>query len=159
MDFCRESPVPLASCFTYRYDGTDWMRGSELGDRQKLSVLLGLYHNMPGFFESVWKGYVGLRNTFEAVGLSLPAIMEWDGILAPVATMSVFDRLNAEVSTTPSGTAHFANLLLPHSPFVYDAKCVPRPDPLDWLGSHPLRMKDSTKIGHEVRYAQYFEQF
>jgi hypothetical protein len=76
MDFCRESPVPLASCFAYRYGGTDWMRRSELGDRQKLSVLLGLYLNMPGFFESVWKGYVGSRNPFEAVGLSLPAIME-----------------------------------------------------------------------------------
>jgi hypothetical protein len=158
MDFCRESPIPIASCFTYRYDGTDWLRTSDLDDGQKLSVLLGLYLNMPGFFESVWKGYVGLRGLAENAGLSLPAIMEWDGTLAPIVTLPVFDRMSEDLASAPKGTAHFAHLLMPHGPFVYDAQCVPRPDPFDWLGSHPLHRKDTTTEGREVRYSQYFVQ-
>jgi hypothetical protein len=85
LDYCAETPVPLATCFTYRYDGTDWLRASSLDDSQKLSVLLGMYLNLPGFFESVWKAYVALRGLSERVGIPLPAIMVWDGSPAPSA--------------------------------------------------------------------------
>jgi hypothetical protein len=158
LDFCAETPVPLASCLTYRYDGTDWLRASSLDDSQKLSVLLGMYLNLPGFFESVWKAYVDLRSLSERVGISLPAVMVWDGTPAPIAAMFALGHYRERVISAPPGAAHFVHLLLPHGPFVYDSNCQLREKPLGWLGSHPLHRKDSTPTGRELRYRQYFPQ-
>jgi hypothetical protein len=158
MDYCAETPVPLATCFTYRYDGTDWLRTSSLSDSQKLSALLGMYLNLPGAFESIWKAYVGLRELTANIGVSLPAVMIWDGTPAPIAAMSAFDHYRETVLLAPSGTAHFAHVLLPHGPFIYDENCQMREEPLGWLGSHPLHRKDNTPAGRELRYQQYFPQ-
>jgi hypothetical protein len=158
LDFCAETPVPLASCLTYRHDGTDWLRTSSLNDSQKLSVLLGMYLNLPGFFESVWKAYVDLRGLSAKIGIPLPAVMVWDGTPAPIAAMSALDHYRETVLSAPPGTAHFAHLLLPHGPFVYDSNCQLREKPLSWLGSHPLHQKASTPAGRELRYREYFPQ-
>ncbi len=158
LDYCAESPVALNSCFTYRYDGTDWLRDAALDDDQKMSVLLGMFFNLPGFFESVWKGYVKVRRTTEKIGLTLPPILAWDGIVAPVASISAFGEFRESVLTSPAGHAHFAHLLMPHSPYVFDANCQLRGEPLGWLGSHPLYEKDNTPEGRRLRYEQYFGQ-
>jgi len=158
MDFCAEAPVPLALCFTYRYDGTDWLKSVALGDYQKMTVLLGMYFNLPGVFESLWKSYVGLRDTAEMIGLSLPAVMAWDGSAASANAASAFDTFRETVVAAPSGTAHFAHLLLPHSPYVFDRDCSLRTPPFDWLSHRSLHRKSNSAAGRERRYDQYFAQ-
>lgn len=158
MDFCRETPVPLSSCFTYRYDGTDWLKTSGQSDREKLSVMLGLYLSLPGAFESAWKGYVGLRRIASNVGVDLPDLLAWDGILAPISTRSAFGTIRHSIATSPPGTAHFAHLLLPHGPYVYDEDCELRGSPFGWLSSHPLYERDNSETGRALRYPQYFDQ-
>jgi len=158
MDFCIDSPIPVESCFTYRHDGTDWLRSSDLNDVQRLSVLLGMYLNLPGFFESVGKSYVRLRNSVGEIGISLPSNFAWDGSLASIAGMSALRHLRQAVIGAPSGTAHFAHIALPHGPYVYDEECNLRGNPFRWLESHPRYEKVNTPSGRELRYEQYFTQ-
>ncbi len=158
LDFCAETPVPLASCFNYRYDGTDWLRTATLSDFRKMSVLLGMYLNLPGLFESGWKSYVKLRGQAQRIGVSLPTILAWDGNPSPITAVSALDHLREPVLEAPQGTAHFAHLLLPHGPYVYDAECNLRGPPFGWLSSHPLHEKDNTQAGRALRYQQYFVQ-
>ncbi|HEB88450.1 MAG TPA: hypothetical protein ENI85_02675 [Deltaproteobacteria bacterium] len=158
LDFCSRSPVPLASCFTYRLDGTDWLRGDALPGREKLAVLLGMYLNLPGFFEWMGKTRVRLRDKARRIGFDLPEPIEWDGTVAPIAAMVSFARFRDSVLAAPPGTAHFAHLLLPHSPYVHDENCQLRERPLQWRSSHPLYQKDNSPEGRRERYALYFGQ-
>jgi len=158
MDFCAEAPVLLASCFTYRHDGTDWLRSAALSDYQKMTVLLGMYFNLPGAFEGFWKSYVGLRDMGAQIGVDLPAIMAWDGSAASANAASAFDRFRETVVAAPSGSAHVAHLLLPHSPYIFDRDCGLRTPPFDWLSHRPLHRKSNSAAGRERRYGQYFAQ-
>ncbi len=158
MDFCAEAPVTVAFCFTYRHDGTDWLKTAALSDFQKMTVLLGMYFNLPGIFETLWKSYVRLRDYAENIGVALPAIMAWDGSAASINAMSAFEAFRQKVIAAPSGTAHFAHLLLPHGPYVFDRNCNLRVPAFGWLSNQPLHRKSNTPAGREQRYGQYFAQ-
>jgi hypothetical protein len=158
MDFCAAATVDLASCYTYRYDGTDWLGDADLDDFDRMSVLLGMVLNRQGFLETFWKAWVGLRRAAGGIGLPLPALMEWDGHVAPIVSFDALDHLRDEILAAPAGTAHFAHLLVPHSPYVYDADCRLANAPLGWLSGHPLHERDNTREGRERRYALYFGQ-
>ncbi len=158
LDFCSGSPVDLASCFTYRLDDTDWLRGQALPDADKLAVLLGMYFNLPGFFEWAGKTHVRLHEGARRLGIPLPSPMEWDGAVAPIAAAASFDRFRDSVLAAPPGTAHFAHFLLPHGPYVYDENCRLRGSPFHWLGHHPIHGEGNTPEGRRDRYVRYFDQ-
>lgn len=158
LDYCTESPVPLAACYTYRYDGTDWLGDADLGSHDKLSVLLGIFLNHPGAMESMWKAYEWLRSTSAALGVHLPELMTWDGRVSPMASMSALSFLRANLAEAKLGSAHFAHLMLPHSPYGYDSTCTLRSKPLRWRNHHPLMKTANTSLQREMSYRQYFEQ-
>jgi hypothetical protein len=147
MDYCQESPVPPASCYSFRYDATDWLRSAQLSDYQKMNVLLGLYLNLPGMLESGWKAYTALRTALSRVGVQLPDVMAWDGNLTPVSTMSVMNDFREAVISGPRGSAHFAHLMLPHGPYAFDDQCELLDRPLRWLSYHPLYIKGNSATG------------
>ncbi|HHJ14650.1 MAG TPA: hypothetical protein ENJ79_09810 [Gammaproteobacteria bacterium] len=158
MDYCTNSPVPLDSCFTYRFDATDWLQSSPLDDIQKMNVLLGMYLNLDGFFEAAWKSYTRIFRYAREHGLPLPQIMAWDGTVAPAATVDMIEYLRRSVAQAPAGTALFGHLLLPHGPYIFDKDCNIQGHPLDWVSSHPLHEKANTRAGRRKRYTLYFAQ-
>lgn len=158
LDYCRQSPVRITSCLTFRYDGTDWLRDAGLSDEDKLAVLLGIYLNHPGAMEWFWKSHTQLRSLAGRLELPLPAIMTWDGRVSSLASVAALQRLHRDLEQAAPGDAYFAHLLLPHSPYALHEHCALRGAPLQWRNHHPLQQKHSTAAGREIRYRQYFEQ-
>lgn len=158
MDFCRQSPVPILSCTTYRYDGTDWLFSAAVSGSDKHDALLGMYLNQPGMLEALWQLYGALRSTASAIGLTLPELLSWDGRMAPLAAVSVLPQLHAALEDAPPGSAFFAHLLLPHSPYAYEAGCRLRERPLEWLSHRPRNARSNNSAGRSVRYERYSEQ-
>jgi hypothetical protein len=158
MDYCSESLVPIASCYTYRHDSTDWLSDSGFDDNQKMSVLIGMYLNHPGAMESFFTVYAWLREKLKGVGVNLPAFLQWDGKVTPVATVAALEQLTSRIGTAERGDAFFAHLLIPHAPYVYSSDCQLRQEPFDWLSNYPHRLRTNTAEGREMRYQQYFEQ-
>ncbi len=158
MDFCVESPIPLASCTTYRHDGTNWLRRAELDPWAKMSVLLGLYLNSRGFLESFGKDYQRLRRRLDERGISLPELVSWNGILAPPNGLRALEQLQERALSGPRNATYFAHLLLPHFPYVFDARCDYDPRPLDWLGNNPRHLKNNTPVERAERYPKYWAQ-
>ncbi len=157
MDYCQESPVPIASCFYYRYDGVNWLRNPDIDDFQKSSILLGLYLNEQGLPEAIWKAYVKTRRRLRKVGITLPAIMTWDGTVASIATMSAIEPIREAILAAPEGSAHFGHLMLSHGPYVFDRTCKMQDGMLDWLNHRPLHGKFNTAQGREQRFEVYFD--
>ncbi len=158
MDFCQESPAPIASCFTYRFDGSDWLRTAALDDTDKLNILFGMYFNLPGFFELARKGYVRLHEAALVVGITLPSGIVWDGRVTPIASINAFDHFRETVLESGPGTAHFGHIALPHGPYVLDSHCNLTGNPFGWLSHRPLHGRENTTEGRRIRYEQYFDQ-
>ncbi len=53
---------------------------------------------------------------------------------------------------------HFAHLLMPHGPYVFDAGCQLRPGVLKWRKNSPLHRKENTQSSRALRYRLYFDQ-
>jgi arylsulfatase A-like enzyme len=53
---------------------------------------------------------------------------------------------------------HFAHLLMPHGPYVFDAGCQLRPGALKWRKNSPLYRKENTQSSRTLRYHLYFDQ-
>jgi hypothetical protein len=158
MDFCRQSPVPIRSCTTYRYDGTDWLFSDAVSGSDKHDVLLGMYLNQPGMLEALWQLYDALRSTASAIGVTLPELLSWDGRVVPLAAVSVLPQLHAALEDAPPGSAFFAHLLLPHSPYAYAAGCRLRERPLNWLSHRPRNARSNDSVERSIRLEQYSEQ-
>lgn len=158
MDFCKESPATIASCFTYRFDGSDWLRTAALDDTDKLNILFGMYFNLPGFFELARKGYVRLQDIASDVGITLPSGIVWDGRVTPIASINAFDHFRRTVLESAPGTAHFGHIDLPHGPYVLDEFCNLTGNPFGWLSHRPLHGRENTTEGRRIRYEQYFDQ-
>lgn len=158
MDFCSAAPIPIASCTTYRYDTARWVGDAALGDVDQAAVLLGMLLNRPDFFEVAMKAWVRLRHAAaRTVGLR-PARIDWDGQSAPIVALEALAHLQDEVLAAPPGTAHFAHLLLPHGPFVFDEDCALTGAPLEWPSARPLHRRSNDADGRRRRYVRYFAQ-
>ena len=158
MDFCKGSPAPVTSCFTYRFDGSDWLRTAALSDTDKLNVLFGMYFNQRGLFELGRKSYVRLKDAAAGIGIGLPSGIVWDGRVTPIASANAFDHFQKTILESDRGTAHFGHIDLPHGPYIMDANCNPTGTPFGWLSHRPLHRLENTSEGRQVRYEKYFDQ-
>ena len=66
MDYCKEFPALVDHCYSYRHDGTNWLKSTDFGDIDKLNVLFGLYlQRSDEMVETVLKLYVRLAQRLE----------------------------------------------------------------------------------------------
>lgn len=157
MDYCREFAALIAGCYTYRHDGTDWLKASSLDSFEKLKVFFGLYLQLSGMAESVLKAYVRAGQWLQAHGIRLPGLLEWDSP-SSINAMAAFDRIAEEVTTGPDGTAYFAHLLIPHGPYVFDRECRLRGNFSSWMSNRPPYRRDNDEGERALRYRNYFDQ-
>ena len=158
MDFCTHAPVELAACRTYRHDGMGWIDGDAWDATSKTRILLGIYGNRQGWIEFVMKRVRRTHRALANAGLELPTILAWNGTLAPLNGMEALEQLERDVLAGPADATWFAHLLVPHSPYVFEASCEIRRDPYRWLSNHPRYLKNNDEAGRAIRYAQYAEQ-
>jgi arylsulfatase A-like enzyme len=79
--------------------------------------------------------------------------------LSAVATLPVFERLAEDLAEAQPGSLYYAHMMVPHSPYAYDAECEVRPM-RDWLtnsAGHGMLMSNSSK-SIAARVPLYLEQ-
>ena len=126
---------------------------------KKVWIIASMYLRRSTIHTEIRKLHKFFRGIAAPHGWRLPK-WDWNRIhVGPVPVFSVIERLIADLSASPGGTLYFAHLLLPHSPFIYDAACRLRPV-ADWMdradsGDIPPYNTSETR---RVRYERYFEQ-
>ena len=76
--------------------------------------------------------YKALRPFLAALRVNLPDWPDGDQKVGPIPVLPIFDRLIADVSSSPGGTMFFAHLLIPHFPYSVDSECR-----IHNVGMHP----------------------
>lgn len=159
MDYCKEFPALVDHCYSYRHDGTNWLKTSDFGDLDKLNVLFSLYlQRSDEMLETVLKLYVRLAEQLRDGGVVLPELPKWDDGPSPANAMVAFDRVIADVAAGEGGSAYFAHLLIPHAPYIYRSDCSQRSDVNGWLSNRPPFRREMSESGWLRSHAAAFEQ-
>ena len=158
MDYCRGQPELIERCFTYRSDETNWLKEAKLSDADKLDFFLGQYLQLSDIAEEALKTYAKLQRQAGEHNIALPPLPEWSVNPAIMVAMTTMDQIVEDVVSGGGGRAYFAHLLMPHSPFVLDARCELRSDFSDWISSRPPYRKENSEDERAQRFPFYFEQ-
>lgn len=159
LDFCTDPRVDNSTCYDYNYRGIKALQELSFTELEKVWIIASMYLRRSIIHTEIRKLYRFLRGIAGPYGWRLPK-WDWNRIhVGPVPVLSVIERLIADLSASPGGTLYFAHLLLPHSPFIFDATCRLRPV-ADWMdradgGNIPPYNTSETR---RVRYERYFEQ-
>ncbi|RPJ69679.1 MAG: hypothetical protein EHM24_17890 [Acidobacteria bacterium] len=148
-----------ASCRTYASRSLNVLDALDVPLRAKLSVVAGTYLVQSEVYSRTKNRYRAIRQHLAGV-LPLPA-WNWDlGIPTTASSMEMFEAVSEDLSKARAGTLVFAHILIPHSPYVYDGSCRPRPakewmERGDWdIGGGVVNVRE----GRSARYAAYLQQ-
>ena len=154
----HETKLTRRVCDAYAYVSLDWLAQTELPSFDKAVFLLERALQRSTLYYNVWRRYRRLRIRFPE--FSLPG---WPGkpAFAPVDAVAKTRRLIARLGTLERGTATFVHLLLPHGPYVYDARCRLRVPSSQW-GAHGNPQDhgkiESVRRVDRLEYGKYLEQ-
>ena len=161
LDYCHAEGVSVASCFTYAGNTVGNIAALPMPVLAKAQLVTFYYlSNQLLLYRFSGQLYRQLHRSLGSVNVSLPA-WDWDGDHVTPPMSVVTDRLLADIGEDPRGEFVFAHVVLPHSPYMYDANCVPNHQARDRLNAgspnaHPPRV--NTEEGRRRRYELYEEQ-
>ncbi len=133
MDFCRASGLEVASCFTYRASSIKIFEGVDISAGQKARAMLGQFVLLSPVHNLVRAAYRVLR--YRLAGADFAQLPPWTletMFLPPVESLSLLERLGADIVAAGRGRMYFVHLLLPHYRYAYDADCELRPRVAGW---------------------------
>jgi arylsulfatase A-like enzyme len=155
---CSSSDDIAASCYTEDQAGIKELEQVELAVRDKAILISKVYVSL-----SVINGAFGYKNDYiqhmaRRRGWSWPDWWSNEQGMGPLRALTALTTLGGDVAQSRPGQMFFAHLLLPHFPYVFDAKCNVR-KPAEWepaFDAEPL--PPNTIESRERRYALYLEQ-
>ncbi len=137
LNFCEDDELnrvdAVESCFTSPVAHITSINDLPLTTVERAKLVAGVFSQLSFLVTKLWDRYQVSRTRSNG---SKPSVPRWRSPpkLGPVGTMRVFDRLVDDLARIKPGNAYFAHLLMPHTPFAYDASCAIRPDPYSWAG-------------------------
>lgn len=139
LDFCPADLAAEMDCSIYRYDVIPWSRLVEADLTERL-YLIG-------------KNWIQRSDIIKTAMRLIGTRLDWDGQVSPIASQYAFERFIGQVADSKAGEFHFAHLLFPHYPYIYNSDCQiqPRPWLNQWGGTGPDRTR-------AIRNARYFGQ-
>jgi hypothetical protein len=158
VDLCASSAQIIASCYTEDHTGIKSLKDTKISLEEKTILIYQLYARLAAIDNGLSYLNAMVRGFAERHGWDWP---KWwsDGLSMPALrathTMSL---LAEEVARSRSGQLFFAHLLIPHSPYIYDANCDER-DPAEWEPAYDLvPLPPNTTQSRTQRYARHLEQ-
>lgn len=142
INFCTEL---VAKCTLYPENSPTALLGEGYGVGDRLRVVGTLYLATNSVFQEIQKR---IPEKFFLIHV---------GPLKMVPTL--LEALKKDMQESKGDTLFFAHVLMPHSPYVYDSKC--RPKPLSaWLSRKEFNeaSRKNSPEGYQLRYAAYYEQ-
>ena len=158
LDLCKMAQRIIASCYTQDHTGLKALEQVAFAPDTKAMLLFRLYCGLSVINHAFiyWNSMV--REFADRNGWSWP---EWwlqgQGMPA-IRAIHTLSILADEVTRSRPGQIFFAHVLIPHSPYIYDAECRER-HPIDWEpASDPSPMPPNTTQSWARRYALYLQQ-
>ena len=160
LDFCHGFTGAIDSCYLYSYSSPRLIRDLDLTVSEKTKLILGNYFINKASVRIILDGYNSASSLFtENV---LPAWSRRNYDLFSLGVPAVVARLKKDISKNPGGRLFFAHLLLPHSPYAWDADCQLRNNSATWLSRRlnlqNLLANDSDPQYRVTAYKYYFQQ-
>jgi len=121
LDLCGDTSGIV--CDTYSYSEIAVLEEAPLPAVEKARIIAGVYLSRTNLQEEVRQHYAALRARVAFAGRVLPAWEPQPVRVGPLTSMSVLRNLVAEVGKAGAGQYLLAHVLIPHSPYVYDADC------------------------------------
>lgn len=144
----------------YTAESIHALAGTSLSAAEKLSHILGAYCRLSWLLSMGRDVYTDFRLRF---GEEMPGLSDWDradGLVSPLTSMEVGERMVSDLKSVQAGQAVVAHLLLPHFPYAFTADCSLAPMGRKWLNSYakdayPAR---NTLASRADRYPHYLAQ-
>ena len=160
MDFCGHAESAPPFCLTYRPFPVAFIKDQPWPTSEKLQTLMGYYLTHSAFYTTVRQGWYLLAAGGEKIGISLPA-WNWEfSRSAPMGTLHLIDPLAQRLENASAGEIYFIHLLLPHSPYAFDAQCSLKPAH-EWMERRDRVLPSAqanTPESRAQRYKSYVEQ-
>jgi hypothetical protein len=160
IDFCHANQVNYESCYSYPVYSLKYFYQLDFPWQQRYGYLLKSYLFSSSIFQGTAYTYMfGLRPVAQAIGISLPR-WGWDqNQMSTIMTLTALQDLKQDVlHHADDGTAFFAHILLPHSPYIYDQNCQIHSQPMDWLINYDFGPQGNTPERRALRYQLYETQ-
>ena len=158
LDLCRPSQRILTTCYTEDHTGMKSLQhtGFSTGDR---AVLLSKFYSRLSIINYALQGLNSrARALAERNGWSWPDWWSAGAGMPAVRALYQMSIVSDAVARSRPGDFFFAHLLIPHNPYIYDARCNER-NQAGWEeqgDEDPL--PPNTLQSRQRRYALYFEQ-
>ncbi|MDO8519412.1 MAG: sulfatase-like hydrolase/transferase [Deltaproteobacteria bacterium] len=142
IDYCTDK---VFKCTSYPENSPVVILGEGYGVGDRLLMLTALYSITNSVFHEIQKR---IPEKFFLIRMG------------PLKTVpSLFRELKKDIQESKGDALFFAHVLMPHSPYVYDAQCQPKPLS-GWLSRKEFNERDrkNSEEGYRKRYAAYYEQ-
>jgi hypothetical protein len=158
LTLCSPSDHTTASCFTDDQSGIKSLQHVDIPVEDKAILIYQIYGSLSVINKALGdvNGYI--QRIAWRHGWGWPDWWSNEQGMAPLRALTTLSSLGGEVARSRPGQMFFAHLLLPHFPYVFDAKCHVR-KPAEWepaFDEEPL--PPNTIESRERRYLLYLEQ-
>lgn len=160
IDFCHANKANYSSCYTYPVFDLNVFYQLPFSWQQRYAYLLKTYLLSSFIYQNALYDYAyTIRPIATKIGIHLPAY-PWDqNQLSTLTTLGALQQLKEDVITHKNdGSAFFAHILLPHSPYIYDQNCQIHSPPMDWLINYDFGPQGNTAPRRALRYQLYEKQ-
>lgn len=160
IDFCHAKKVNYEACYSYPIFSFKNFYQLNISWQQRYQYILKSYVFSSLIYQELLYIYAFDISPFAAdMHFNLPRA-GWDqDQLSTLATLAALHQLQQDVILhAHDGTAFFAHILLPHSPYIYDENCQINAKPVDWLINYDFGVQGNTAARRAVRYQLYDKQ-
>lgn len=159
INYCKVPGVNYASCYTYPSHSLKLLQNLDLTLSQRTSYFLKSYLLQSILYVNFITAYDESNKKLALMGFDNDKLQPWDqDQMSAIAIPATFQQLKKDVLSHPEGMVFFAHMLLPHSPYMYNADCSPILDPNRWDVNYNLVLPTNTPDSRERRYRAYFQQ-
>jgi hypothetical protein len=159
IDFCHAKGVNYQSCFSYPVFSMPTLYKQAIAWPARTLYLLKAYLLSSQVYQNIMFAYAyGLQPLLKHANLNLP-VWDWgQSQLNGLLTLTAMQQLQTDVTQAPAGTVFFAHILLPHSPYMFDAQCHLKPQPASWTINYDEGPVGNYPDRRALRYTQYEDQ-
>lgn len=158
LDLCRPSQRIVTRCYTEDHTGMRSLQHTGFSFGDKAVILYQFYSRLSIINYALSRLNSRARAFAERNGWNWPGWWSAGVGMPAVRAMYEMSIVSNEVARSQPGDFFFAHLLIPHNPYIYDARCNER-NHADWdqeTDDEPL--PPNTVQSRQRRYALHFEQ-
>lgn len=161
LDYCRVPEVQFRSCTTYAAASIKYVEGMEVPSNQRAEFILSGFWGLSNLRRVLRASYNKALTASEWAGRVFPRWGHRSTTFGTLPALDVFDRLSQDVTRSSGGEVFFAHLLIPHSSYLLDERCVVRSDFEPWrarLITEQESDRPHTEKSRQVAYEGYAKQ-